>query len=204
MTFQAIADDLGWKSTDTARNHEEALSYHGSNLSWADAYRLARLSEDAATAASVIAEVNERAISTTVETRRPEIKAIAAKIAGLPAAEKESTARDLANDREFMASLRRVENEQIEANRERAAQKKAADPVGRKFDARISLHQLQLVVNTAIQTVRGLLPEIGTVPKSESMWLTMQAEGLEDIAAELRHMAEYGETRIDTEIKAVS
>jgi transposase-like protein len=116
----------------------------------------------------------------------------------------ERVAEAIGSDPTLMAAVRRAQNKQIEANREQVAQKRAADPVGRKFDARIALHDLQLVVNTAIQKVRELVPEIESVPKSESMWLTMQADALEDIAAELRHMAEYGESRIDTGIKAVS
>lgn len=111
MTYQAIADELGWTRASTARHYDKALLLDPAKSSWADAFTLAALPDDRATAVRAVSESEGIAIGTAERFRRPETKAIAASISSLPDAEKEQVARDLANDPGFMAGALAQHNE---------------------------------------------------------------------------------------------
>ena len=125
-------------------------------------------------------------------------------------------AEAIGNDPELMSAIYRAQADKVESvvnkaraewienRRETTAQRKAADPVGRKFDERIALHDLQLQVNKFVQKAEALIPEIGLIPDGERYWLEGEAERLEYVAGELRYMAENGETRMDAELRAVT
>lgn len=176
---------------------------NGDESSPQDAYTLAGLSDDRQTVVQAVANADGITMASAAVDRRPEIKAIAERIAELPAGDKVQMARELADDREYLANVLRVQNERIEASREKSARKKASDRVGQKFDERIALHGLQAETSKYIKKAQTLIPEIGIIPDAEKFWLKGEADGLEDIAAELRHMAEHGETRQETELQNI-
>lgn len=101
-------------------------------------------------------------------------------------------------------ALNRAQAEQVGQRREQSAQRKSADPVGRKFDERVALHELQAEANKFVKVAVDLIPEIGLIPEAERFWLKGEAERLEYIAGELRYMAEHGETRTDSELRAIT
>jgi hypothetical protein len=203
MTYLAIADELGWKGERSARSHDKALSYRDTK-SFADALVLTGMSHDRAAAVEAVAESEGIAIG-TAKSRTPEIKAIAAEIADLPQEQKEQIARELATgDREFTSAINKAQFEETTERRERTAKKRAADHVGRGLDGQIALKTLQVESNKFIQKARGLFPEIGVIPDGERFWLNGQADSLEDVVAELRHMADTGTTRTESELQRIA
>lgn len=87
---------------------------------------------------------------------------------------------------------------------ERTERKRAADPTGRRMDQNIALLDLQGAINTFVRKANELLPNVGPVPASEHHWLTGEAERLDVVTAEIRYLADHGETRTDTELRAMT
>jgi hypothetical protein len=203
MTLNAIATELGMGLQST-RTYAK-LDVQDPALSFSDSYALAALSEDRAAAVKAVSESEGIALGTAERFRRTETKAIAAEIADLPAADKEQIARELAaGDREFTAAVNRAQFEEATARREKTASRHAADTVGRGFDGQIALKTLQVETNRFIQKARSLFPEIGVIPDAERFWLKGEADSLDDVVAELRHMADTGTTRQETELQQIA
>lgn len=116
----------------------------------------------------------------------------------------EVVAEAVVNDPELMAAINRAQAEKVEERRGLTAQRKASDPLGRKFGERIALHDLQAEVNKFVKRAIELLPEIGMIPEAERFWLKGEADRLDYVAGELRYMAERGETRTDSELRAIT
>lgn len=157
MTYQAIADELGWKQAASAQRHDRALLYRDTN-DFSEAYVLGSVSEDRASAIRAISETEGLTLSATRSQRTPEIKAITAEIADLSNEEKEAVARELANDADFKAAVHReTERQHTRQKAERAAAEdrsgKATTPLQRSIDTA----RLRIAIGKAEQAAQAVL-----------------------------------------------
>jgi hypothetical protein len=82
--------------------------------------------------------------------------------------------------------------------------KDAGDPVARRSDETIALLGLQQVVNRFNRDVAEILPKVGQVSDMEHFWLRGEIDRLEATVADLRFLADNGETRVDHELREMT
>jgi transposase-like protein len=128
----------------------------------------------------------------------------------LPPEERAKLAAELLNDEEVTEqpeARTAVAKASIAAQRreqERTEHKRASDPVGRRMDENIALLDLQLAINGFVRKATDLLPNVGPVAADQRPWLKGEADRLEIITAEVRYLADHGETRTDAELRAMT
>lgn len=152
MTYQAIADELGWKQAASAQRHDRALLYRDTN-DFSEAYVLGSVSEDRASAIRAISETEGLTLSATRSQRTPEIKAITAEIADLPNEEKETVARELAHDPGFMAGA--LAEHAADVTRRQAASK-AGETTRPPLQSAIAFGKLRLAVSKVEKATAGI------------------------------------------------
>lgn len=120
---------------------------------------------------------------------------------------REAATKALVNDPQSRHEIRKAAETAAERDylveQERTVRKRAADPVGRRMDENIALLDLQKVINKFVREATKLLPQVGRVVDSERYWLNGEADRLEAVTSEIRHLADHGETRTDTELHAL-
>lgn len=128
----------------------------------------------------------------------------------LPATEKAKLAAELlddenvANDPTVLTAQHRASTRRAEKYEQRVTRSRAADPIGRRMDEKVALLDLQGAINTFVRDANRLLPEVGPVDPGEAPWLTGETERLETVTANIRYLADHGETRTDAELRTMT
>ncbi len=113
MTYQAIADEFGWKHRGTAEIYAHAVRTQHPRFQ--DAFLFAGMSEDRAIAVAAVAEAE--GISPHTAKTRASVKELVAEIANLPEDEKKQAAKELALDTTIQGEAMSAANKSLSDKR---------------------------------------------------------------------------------------